>query len=85
MVLTRHVPFAGIGFAAVVALVPGVFVFRTVAGLMDLVAGPSQDLLLSVTTDAATAALSLAAMTLGLLTAHGLAVRLRPRRLRARS
>ncbi|QPT54506.1 threonine/serine exporter family protein [Rothia kristinae] len=84
VVLTRHVPFAGIGFAAVVALVPGVFVFRTVAGLMDLVTGPSQDLLLSVTTDAATAALSLAAMTLGLLTAHGLAVRLRPRRLRAR-
>ncbi|WP_140170404.1 hypothetical protein [Bacillus sp. S2-R3J1-FB-BA1] len=44
---------------------------------------PSQDLLLSVPTDAATAALSLAAMTLGLLTAHGLPVTLRPRPLRA--
>ena len=32
----RRIPFAAVGFASVVALVPGLYVFRTLAGLMQL-------------------------------------------------
>lgn len=80
VVRTRHIPFAGIGFAAVVALVPGVYIFRAVAGMVDLLTTPNQPLLLETATDATTAILSLSAIALGLLTAHGVSTRIASRR-----
>lgn len=37
----RHMPYAGVGFAAVVALVPGMFAFRVVSGILQIAAGDS--------------------------------------------
>ncbi|MGZ4530696.1 MAG: threonine/serine exporter family protein [Mycobacterium sp.] len=61
-----RIPFAGIGFAAVVALVPGVFVFRTVAGFIDFAAHPSAQLLSSASGDLIGATVIVAGMALGL-------------------
>ena len=61
-----RIPFAGIGFAGVVALVPGVFVFRTVAGFIDFAGHPSAQLLSSVAADAIGATVIVTGMALGL-------------------
>lgn len=61
-----HIPFAAIGFAAVVALVPGMYVFRMVAGLIALTVAPDQQLLLDIAVDGVTAGATVVCMALGL-------------------
>jgi uncharacterized membrane protein YjjP (DUF1212 family) len=65
-----RLPFAGLAFAAVVSLIPGVFVFRMAGGMVGLVAlGPRapHELFIQVATDGTTALLIVAAMVFGLL------------------
>jgi uncharacterized membrane protein YjjP (DUF1212 family) len=65
-----RLPFAALGFASVVSLIPGVFLFRMAGGLVELIAQgqrASPDLLLSSVADGMTAALIFLAMTLGLI------------------
>jgi len=65
-----RLPFAGVAFASVVSLIPGVFLFRTTGGLVDLVtSGPqaAKDLFAHVTADATTAFLIMLAMGFGLI------------------
>jgi uncharacterized membrane protein YjjP (DUF1212 family) len=65
-----RLPFAAVGFASVVSLIPGVFLFRMAGGLVDLVAAggkASPELLLSTVTDGMTAVLILLAMAFGLI------------------
>lgn len=66
----QHLPFSGIGFAAVVALVPGVYVFRTVSGMVQMARIPTTDLLVATAGDFATATVMTAAMGAGLVLAH---------------
>lgn len=61
-----RIPFAGIGFAAVVALVPGVFVFRTLAGFVEFAGHPSAQLLSSSASDLINATIIVAGMAIGL-------------------
>jgi len=62
-----RIPFAAIGFAAVVALVPGMYVFRTLAGLVQLTSNASPAVLAAAASDGAVAALVVAAMAIGLV------------------
>jgi uncharacterized membrane protein YjjB (DUF3815 family) len=64
-----RLPFAAIGFASVVALIPGIFLFRMTSGLVALQKGlPSATALLlgQTISDGMTALLILLAMVLGL-------------------
>lgn len=64
----EHRPFAGIGFAAVVSMVPGVYLFRGAAGVLALAGGDSTLATVSGTlSDLATAVLIVLAMAVGLL------------------
>ncbi|TPG34896.1 threonine/serine ThrE exporter family protein [Mycolicibacterium hodleri] len=70
-----RIPFAAIGFASVVALVPGVYVFRMLSGLVQFAQLPTSQLLNSLASDGAVAALVIAAMATGLaLPMHAFAV-----------
>lgn len=65
-----RLPFAAVGFSAVVSMMPGFFLFRAASALLELVAiGPraSADLVPAVLANGATAFLSILAMTLGLI------------------
>jgi uncharacterized membrane protein YjjP (DUF1212 family) len=65
-----RLPFAGLAFASVVSLIPGVFLFRMAGGLVNLVAfGPQvpQGLLIEVISDGTTAVLIILAMSFGLI------------------
>ena len=62
-----RVPFAAIGFAAVVALVPGVYVFRTLSGIIQLQHNTSPGLLAATVSDAAIATLVVAGLAIGLV------------------
>jgi len=62
----RRVPFAAVAFAAVVSLVPGVFVFRTVDALASVAFGGSEATLLGAISDATTATLIVLGMAVGL-------------------
>jgi uncharacterized membrane protein YjjP (DUF1212 family) len=62
-----RMPFAAIGFAAVVALLPGVYVFRTLSGILQLQNSTSPDLLAATVSDASVATLVVAAMAIGLV------------------
>jgi uncharacterized membrane protein YjjP (DUF1212 family) len=76
-----RLPFAGVGFAAVVSLIPGVYLFRMGGGLSALVtegAAASPALLQSIATDGATALMILLAMTLGLIAPKMIIERLWP-------
>jgi uncharacterized membrane protein YjjB (DUF3815 family) len=64
----RHrMPFAGVGFAAVVSLVPGMYVFRTIAGIVELVDDPAPQLLAQTASNGATATLVVICMAVGLI------------------
>lgn len=64
-----HMPFASVGFASVVALIPGVFIFRMSGGLVALqtnAASASSSLVGETFSDGMTALLIVLAMILGL-------------------
>jgi uncharacterized membrane protein YjjP (DUF1212 family) len=65
-----RLPFAAFAFASVVSLIPGVYLFRMAAGLVDLVIlgqKASADVLLNTIADGATAMLVVLAMAIGLI------------------
>ncbi|MUL74961.1 threonine/serine exporter family protein [Mycolicibacterium sp. CBMA 226] len=61
-----RIPFAAIGFASVVALVPGVFAFRALSGFVHFTSAPSVPLLVATAADFNIVVLTVAAMALGL-------------------
>jgi uncharacterized membrane protein YjjP (DUF1212 family) len=61
-----RIPFAGIGFASVVALVPGVYVFRTLSGFVQFAGHPSPALLSAAASDLIVASITLTGMAIGL-------------------
>src|SRR6266446_5573051 len=64
-----HMPFAAIGFASVVSMIPGVFLFRMASGLVQLAEGSHTTLALISETlaDGITAVAIILAMSVGLL------------------
>ena len=65
-----HLPFAGLAFASVVSLIPGVFLFHMAGGLVSLVslgAATPPDIVQTVMSDGATATLIMMAMAIGLI------------------
>jgi uncharacterized membrane protein YjjP (DUF1212 family) len=68
-----QLPFAALGFASVVSLVPGVLVFRALAGVVELpstTGATSQRLLVATADNASSAALIVFAMALGFVIAN---------------
>jgi uncharacterized membrane protein YjjP (DUF1212 family) len=65
-----QMPFAAVGFASVVSMMPGVFLFRMASGLVQIAASPTADpsVVGGTLSNAATAATIVLAMSLGLLT-----------------
>ena len=64
-----NLPFAAIGFAAVVSMIPGVYLFRMIAGFVQITAHVpvTQDLVGTVLVDGANAAMITMALSFGLI------------------